>query len=299
VAAVTDASLLSAAEVPKPSRDWPKETGVREFSLEAIRQSGYLGEGFADFYDEHRPRPPSPLLDALQRYAGGELRCVVDLGSGTGLSTRPWADRAAHVVGIEPNDAMRAVAVARTTEPNVRYVAAFADHTSLPDETADLVTCSQSFHWMERQPVLAEAARVLRPGGVFAAYDYDMPPLVHREVDEAFAEHLRRRRRFRDVHGVAAGWTRTPKAKHLDAIRESGRFRYAREVVLHDEFEVGSEEIVGLARSLGLLPELKALGVTDDELGLTRLEEVVERVVGGRRVRQVLGYRVRLGVTPS
>jgi SAM-dependent methyltransferase len=269
---------------------------MNEFSREAIRQSGYLRDGFADFYNAHRPRPPEELLDALARYAGGRLELVVDLGSGTGLSARAWAARAAEVVGVEPNESMRSVAVAHTAETNVRYVAAFADETGLPDESADLVTCSQSFHWMDRAAVLAEAARLLRPGGVFAAYDYDMPPLVHPEIDAAFRDHLERRRRFRDEHKVEAGWTRMPKPTHLDAIRESGHFRYAREAVFHDAADVDADRIIGLTRSLGLVPELLALGVTEGELGLTALEETTRRVVGRRRVRWVLGYRVRLGV---
>jgi SAM-dependent methyltransferase len=270
---------------------------MREFSLEAIRQSGYLRDGFAEFYDAHRPRPPAILLDALTRYAGGEpLRTVVDLGSGTGLSTRAWAGRADEVVGVEANPAMLSAAEARTSEKNVRYVRAFADETGLPADCADLVTCSQSFHWMERERVLAEAARLLRPGGVFAAYDYDMPPLVHPEVDAAFRDHLELRARFRDEHKVEAGWTRMPKPSHLDAIRESGRFSYAREVVLHDAAVVDAAGLLGLARSLGLVQELIALGVTEEELGLTRLAEVTRRVLGERRVEWILGYRVRLGV---
>jgi SAM-dependent methyltransferase len=270
---------------------------MNEFSREAIRQSGYLRDGFADYYDAHRPRPPGVLLDALVRYAGGgRLGLVVDLGSGTGLSARAWASRVDEVVGVEPNQAMLSVAKARTLETNVRYVAAFAAETGLPDGSAELVTCSQSFHWMEREPVLAEAARVLRPGGVFAAYDYDMPPLVHPDLDAAFRGHLELRRHFRDAYKVEAGWTRTPKQSHLDAIRESGHFAYAREAVLHDSAEVDAERIVGLARSLGLVPELIALGVTEEELGLTRLAEITKRVVGDRQVRWVLGYRVRLGV---
>ena len=152
---------------------------------------------------------------------------------------------------------------------------------------------------MQREPVLAEAARVLRPAGVFAAYDYDMPPLVHPEVDAAFRDHLELRRRLRDEHKVEAGWTRRAKATHLDAIRESGHFSYAREAVFHDSAEVDAERILGLARSLGLVPELRVLGATDEELGLTRLAEVTNRVVGDRQVRWVLGYRVRLGVKPS
>lgn len=270
---------------------------MSEFSVEAITQSGYLRPGFAEHYDAYRPRPPGILLDALVRYAtiDGPPR-VVDLGSGTGLSTRAWADRAQDVVGVEANAAMLAVAEANTDDANVRYVEAFAHETGLPGEFADLVTCSQAFHWMDPVATLREAVRVLRPGGVFAAYDYDVPPLVHRDIDAAYTEYLRRRRRFREEHKLRAGWTRTPKHEHLQRIRESGYFRFVREAVFHDAAEVGRDEILGLARSLGLVPELAALGVSEEELGLARLEETVERVLGARRTVWVLGYRVRLGV---
>jgi SAM-dependent methyltransferase len=270
---------------------------MNELSRQAIEQSGYLRDGFADHYNAFRPKPPPVLLDALTRYAGGPpLRCVVDLGSGTGLSTRAWAERAGEVVGVEANAAMRAVAERETEEANLRYVGAFASETGLPGGTADLVTCSQSFHWMEPVPTLAEAARLLRTGGVFAAYDYDTPPLVHPEIDAAFVDHLARRRRLRDEHRVEAGWTRTPKAGHLERIQESGHFDYAREAVFHDEAEVGADDVVGFAHSLGLVPELRALGATDEELGLTRLAQVTRQVLGAERVRWTIGYRVRLGV---
>jgi ubiquinone/menaquinone biosynthesis C-methylase UbiE len=269
---------------------------MTEFSRQAIRQSGYLRAGFAEQYDAFRPSPPAVLLDALMRYAGSAApRRVIDLGSGTGLSTRAWAARASEVVGIEPNAEMRKAAELRTSQENVRYVEAFADRTGLESASADLVTCSQSFHWMERGPVLAEAARILRAGGVFAAYDYDPVALIDPEVDAAFEAYLQLRRRYRDEHKVEAGWTRTPKAGHLDAILESGLFAYTREFVVHDELEVGAEEIVGFARSLGLVPELLALGVSEDDIGLTALDETVRRVIGNRRVPTVRGYRARLG----
>jgi ubiquinone/menaquinone biosynthesis C-methylase UbiE len=270
---------------------------MTEFSRQAIRQSGYLRAGFADEYDTFRPAPPVVLLDALARYAGSaEPARVVDLGSGTGLSARAWATRATEVVGIEPNPEMREAAERRTGQENVRYVDAFASETGIEPASADLVTCSQSFHWMERGPVLTEAARILREGGVFAAYDYDFPALIHPEVDAAFSAHLELRGRYRDEHEVEAGWTRTPKSGHLDVIRESGLFAHTREFVLHDELEAGAAEIVGFARSLGLVSELLALGVSEDDLGLTALDKTVRRVIGDRRVPSVWGYRARLGV---
>jgi SAM-dependent methyltransferase len=272
---------------------------MSEFSQEAIQQSGYRREGFAELYDAHRPEPPAVLLDALAGYAGGPLRRVVDLGSGTGLSTRVWGPRADEVIGVEANPAMLAVAEKSPSPANVRYVNAYAHETGLPDRSADFVTCSQSLHWMNREATIAEAARLLRAGGVFAAYDYDAVPVVHPEIEAAWSDHLLRRARYRDEHRVEAGWTRQPKHEHLEAIRATGHFAYAREFVLHAELEGGANELLGFARSLGLIPELIALGVNEEQLGLTRLEKTTRSILGERRTRILLGYRVRLGVTPS
>src|SRR3954468_18624988 len=64
--------------------------------------------GFADVYDAYRPRPPLAVLDILTQLAQApQPALVVDLGSGTGLSTAIWAGRAAEVVGVEPSADMR------------------------------------------------------------------------------------------------------------------------------------------------------------------------------------------------
>ncbi len=67
--------------------------------------------GFADLYDAVRPTPPPELGALLCEYAGltGGAE-VVDLGSGSGLSSRWCATWAAHVTGVEPSADMRALA---------------------------------------------------------------------------------------------------------------------------------------------------------------------------------------------
>lgn len=217
---------------------------------------------------------------------------MVDFGSGTGLSTRAWADRADEVVGVEASPEMRAQAEAATDAPNVRFVEAYAQATGLPADSADIVTCSQSFHWMEPEPTLAEAARILRPGGVFAAYDYDWPPIVHWEVEAAFEEMARRIGMRRALRGQP----RHTKDLHLDRIRESGHFRHAREVVLHSRERGSAERIVGMALSLGPLTVLLQEGVSEEEVGLAAVREASARALGEREVDLYLGYRVRLGV---
>ena len=51
-------------------------------------------DGFAKLYDDSRPVPPPALIDAVLRYLGRKPSLVADVGSGTGLSTFPWASRA-------------------------------------------------------------------------------------------------------------------------------------------------------------------------------------------------------------
>ncbi len=267
------------------------------FSRELIERSGYSDTGFADVYDEYRPAPPGTLLDVLAHAAQVERpRLVVDLGCGTGLSTRVWADRADEAVGVEANPEMVERARRATTAPNVRYVEAYAAETGLPNGAADLVTCSQAFHWMEPQPVLAEAGRLLRRGGVFAAYDYDVPPLVEPEVDEAFATHFLARREARRRLGIEAGAARWPKERHVEEIRASGKYRYARELVCHGWEETDAARMIGLAESIGGPRAIFGDGASEVEHTFARLRETARRVLGDRRRPLLLCYRVRIGI---
>jgi SAM-dependent methyltransferase len=276
---------------------------LTEHSEHLIEQSGYAAEGFASGYDSHRPSPPRALLDILCLEAQVERPgLVVDLGSGTGLSTRAWADRAEQVVGVEASPEMRAQAEATTFQTlqqtvakslrGVRFVQAFAQATGLPDGMADIVTCSQSFHWMEPEPTLAEAARILRPGGVFAAYDYDWPPVVHWEVEAAFEEMVQRLGMRRALRGQR----RHTKDMHLERIRGSGHFRYTREITLHSRERGSAERIVGMAHSLGPLAVMLKEGVSEEDIGLAALRQTAARTLGEREVEMIFGYRVRLGV---
>jgi protein-tyrosine-phosphatase/ubiquinone/menaquinone biosynthesis C-methylase UbiE len=272
-------------EQTRPIRDEIERRVQRLMADLHVEGSGYRRPGFAEGYAAFRPRAPQALLDLVCRYAAVERpRLVVDLGSGTGLSAEIWAERADQVVGIEPNPEMQAVAESRAPA-NVRYLDAVASDTGQPAASADVVTASQSLHWMEPAPVLAEAARILRPGGVLAAYDYDWPPAVHPEIDSAFERLL-------DI----GFWPShpSPKKEHLARMRESSHFRYAREVVLHSVEEGGADRLLGLAATLGSPAwheEHSAI-----QTALAALEEAATSALGDGHVPFVFSYRVRLAV---
>lgn len=128
-------------------------------------------EGLAGNYDAHRANYPAELLAAFREACpmpedGG---IVVDVGSGTGISTRQLRDLFmphVAVIGIEPGDDMRRTAVANSAHlPNLAYLNFPAENLPFRRSAVDAVFVAQALHWFDRPQFYAEAARVLRLGG--------------------------------------------------------------------------------------------------------------------------------------
>jgi len=134
--------------------------------------------GRAEHYRRYRPGYPRAAIDALARQCGLTAGAVVaDVGSGTGILSEQLLERGARVIGIEPNDAMRAAAeVQLGAEPRFRSVAATAEATTLAAESVDLWVAAQAFHWFDAPRARTEALRVLRPGGFAALLWNERPP---------------------------------------------------------------------------------------------------------------------------
>lgn len=257
--------------------------------------------GFAALYDQYRPAPPAVLAAILTRLAQTDIpQRVVDLGSGTALSTRYWADKAHEVIGIEPSLDMRRQAESQTTARNVLYRDGFSHHTGLPDCCAEIVTCSQSLHWMEPQATFEEAARILRPGGVFAAYDYDWPPTTGSwEAGLAYEECLRGIWANEKALGVAAPLQQWEKEGHVARMQASNCFRYVKEIVLHHIEQGNAERFVGILLSQGGVRSLLKRGLTEEDLGIDRFREIANRMLGAEDRPWIWSSRVRFGIARS
>ncbi|MGO8882710.1 MAG: class I SAM-dependent methyltransferase [Streptosporangiaceae bacterium] len=254
--------------------------------------------GFAAQYDAARPKPPADLVALISQWAGTAAPDVVDVGAGTGLSTVIWADRARQVTAVEPSAQMREVARRKTEATAAATATRFtladgtAEDTGLPDGCADIVTASQAMHWFDAGRALPEITRLLRPGGVFAAYDCDWPPCIDWQTDAAFAAFDQTVRRLEEERG-----TLPPHAgkRHRETLAASGLFRHVSEGAVHGRDEGDAERVAAVALSQGGAVALLAAGLTEEEIGLTAVREIAARRLPGPRPWWWT-YRVRLGV---
>lgn len=256
-----------------------------------LDRSGYDRPGFAADYDRNRPRPPSVLLELLPLLAGcGRPRLVVDLGSGTGLSTRSWAEVADEVVGVEPNEAMRRFAEHTPAVENVRYVEGSSYATGLPAGAADIVTAAQSLQWMRPKDLFAEVRRILRIGGVFCAYNYFVLQTPIWETATAFDLVQKRKKELRLRLGLDSAPASPPS---LDWLEKSGAFRQTRELVVHSVEEGDGERLIGFALSEGSLRTLLEAGASESDIGLDQLRAAADAIP--EPVPWWIGYRVWIG----
>ncbi|MGH9948838.1 MAG: class I SAM-dependent methyltransferase [Pyrinomonadaceae bacterium] len=118
-------------------------------------------------YAMYRPGYPAAIMEFFTDKLGLTSDSVLaDIGSGTGLSSKPFLEIGAIVYGVEPNAAMRAAAEKCLSEfDNFRSTDGTASDTTLENNSIDFVIAAQAFHWFEPEPTRSELKRILKQGG--------------------------------------------------------------------------------------------------------------------------------------
>lgn len=142
------------------------------------------------------------LLSLLPVTGVGDL---LDVGTGTGRILELFGDRISHGLGIDASREMLAVARANLEQAGLRHCQVrLGDmyQLTLAGQSQDAVIFHQVLHYAEEPAdAIAEAARVLRPGGTMLVVDFARHDLEHLRE-----HHAHRRLGFTDEE--VSGWLR-------------------------------------------------------------------------------------------
>ncbi|HRF45588.1 MAG TPA: class I SAM-dependent methyltransferase [Candidatus Competibacteraceae bacterium] len=122
----------------------------------------------APHYARFRPTYPEALFAWLATATPGRERAW-DCAAGNGQATLDLARYFRYVIAT---DASRTQIDAAPPHPNVEYRVAPAEASGLADASVDLITVAQALHWFDLDRFYGETRRVLKPGGILAAWTY-------------------------------------------------------------------------------------------------------------------------------
>jgi ArsR family transcriptional regulator len=182
--------------------EWADAATWASFASDAARTESIRAErveaasrhfaGIAEVWDQIRSLhvAESEVERAIDRALGKRpLGRLVDIGTGTGRMIELFGPRAAQAIGIDRSSEMLRLARVKLEAAGIQSSLRQGDMYALPltDQSADCVIIHQVLHYAHSPAsAIAEAARVLAPGGKLLVVD--------------FAAHEREELRERDAH---------------------------------------------------------------------------------------------------
>ncbi|KAM8934458.1 uncharacterized protein RCH25_004910 [Pelodytes ibericus] len=143
----------------------------------------FEGKEHASAYQKYRFSPPQEIQDMIFNYMDKRLvkpySSAVDVGCGTGQSTRILVPYFQKVLGTDISEAQIEEAKKTDVSPNVTYGVSPAEVVPVEDASVDLVTACAAVHWFNIEKFLKEVNRVLKPGGCLALFTYVPDMEVH------------------------------------------------------------------------------------------------------------------------
>lgn len=235
-------------------------------------QTGNFGQ-MREAYAAARRGAPQKVLDCFWRLVSQPRPRILDLGCGTGISTRQLAARReGRAVGADIDEKMLEKA-RELPAKNIEYVAAAAQRLPFASSEFDAVTAFSAFHWFRDEQSVREIQRVLEKGGIFFVSNNN------------------------DVGGFKVGFreklerllgTSLPQPKRdyepVQILRMSG-FSDVQQLVVRGDEEFSMEGALLHMQSSAVWNEVPE-DQRNEALALMR-QHVLENMVDGRIVRQI------------
>lgn len=117
-----------------------------------------------------RKEKPEGVFTILKKYVNPNTVTILDLGSGTGISTRQLCKNGfKHVIGVDRDPLMiKEARAANNKDCSIKYIQAdVANELPFADEEFDVVSASSAFHWFANSSSIKEVARILKPQGYY------------------------------------------------------------------------------------------------------------------------------------
>lgn len=187
--------------------DWRQEDKERLAAIrsERAQQAAAYFDSQADQWDAIRALhidEPTVEAAAAELLEGAPLGTLVDVGTGTGRMLQLFGAQARHAIGVDRSPEMLRLARAKLAEAEIAADLRQGDMDALPlaDGCADTVVLHHLLHFAHLpERTVAEAARLLRPGGRLLIVDF-----ASHTLDTLRSDHNHVRLGFDDVQ--VAGW---------------------------------------------------------------------------------------------
>jgi ubiquinone/menaquinone biosynthesis C-methylase UbiE len=124
----------------------------------------------ASHYSAYRPPLHSIILGRALRQ-NRKRQIGLDIGCGTGRSTRELANFCNYVVGLDPSKSML---VKTEKHEKVNYVNSPGEQIPIAAKSVDVVTLAGSLHYIERNSLVNELMRICHTDAEIVVYDFEI-----------------------------------------------------------------------------------------------------------------------------
>lgn len=127
--------------------------------------------GKAQIYNKYRSSYPTQCIDdIIATNPTNKNMIIADIGAGTGKLTELFLKRGIKVIAVEPNNDMINIAKEnlREYENLIKFKEEPAESTKIADNSVDIVTVAQAFHWFDKESFKRECKRILKENGTIA-----------------------------------------------------------------------------------------------------------------------------------
>jgi SAM-dependent methyltransferase len=148
-----------------------------------------LFSNHAQDYAKYRPGYPPELFMYLSSLCE-QHKSAWDCGTGSGQAAVGLAEFFEQVIATDPSEKQLSSAQAHA---RVEYRTAPAEKSGLENQSVDLITVAQAFHWFKHEEFYSEVRRVLRPRAPLVVWSYaicNITPEVDLLVDQLYSKTL-------------------------------------------------------------------------------------------------------------